>query len=219
MNPRVGKLRKCLVAWVAWKVIQTWTCDAKNVSFRFSANDAMPIPSSFSVGGVSGVSSVVFPFFVHPRKLTRNLPFQGSIFRFHVSFRGSNQYFVYLFVEFPELLDSSYVQQFSMFQVDKDNVTMKKTWISRFQINCSRYPIPILMNINSIQILWVNLHPNCQDFEALSQSPASIPSDPRIRWTRDCRGGSVCGALWPLSLGGEAGRWPPKTWRMYMGVS
>ena len=58
-----------------------------------------PIPSSFSVGGVSGVSSVVFPFFVI------NILF-------------------YLFAGFPELLDSSYVQQFSMFQVDKDNVTM-----------------------------------------------------------------------------------------------
>ena len=169
-----------------------------------------PFPARSQLEVFQSVSSVVFPFFVHPRKLTRNLPFQGSIFRFHVSFRGSNQYFVYLFVEFPELLDSSYVQQFFMFQVDKDNVTMKKKMDFKVSNKLqTSYPIPILMNIKSIQILWVNLHPNCQDFLHVPK-PSISSSYPRIRWTRDCRGGSVCGALWPLSLGGEAGRWPPK---------
>jgi len=92
-----------------------------------------PFPARSQLEVFQSVSSVVFPFFVHPRKLTRNLPFQGSIFRFHVSFRGSNQYFVYLFVEFQELLDSSYVQQFSMFQVDKDNVTMNVDGFQAFK--------------------------------------------------------------------------------------
>ena len=83
----------------------------------------------------------------------------------------------------------------------------KKRWISRFQTTCSRYPIPILMNIKSIQILG-ELSSELQDFLHVPK-PIS-PSDRRIRWTRDCSGGSVCGALWPLSLGGEAGRWPKK---------
>ena len=90
------------------------------------------IPSSFSVGGVSGVSSIVFPFFVI-------------------------SVFFYLFVEFPEVLDSSHVQHFSMFQVDKDNVTMNidglQGFIHKLQL---RNPIQIWMNIKSIQI-WVNI--------------------------------------------------------------
>ena len=98
MNPRVGKLRKCLVAWVAWKVIQTWTHDVKKYR-RFSANDAA----------------------THSQ-----LVLSWRCFRcfFHSVTFLCNQYFFYLFVEFPELLDSSYVQQFFLFQVDKDNVTI-----------------------------------------------------------------------------------------------
>ena len=208
MNPRVGKLRKCLVAWVAWKVIQTWTRDAKKVSFRFSANDAMPIPSSFSVGGVSECFFRSVPFLCTPPKTKTESPFPGVHFQVPC-FRGSNQYFVYLFVEFPELLDSSYVfNNSSCFRWIKTMWPWKKRWISRFQTNCSRYPIPILMNIKSIQILG-ELSSELQDFLHVPK-PSISSSYPRIRWTRDCSGGSVCGALWPLSLGGEAGRWPKK---------
>lgn len=119
-----------------------------------------------------------------------------------------NQYFFYLFPEFPELLDSSYVQQFSMFQVDKDNVTMKKKM--DFKVS-NKLQQTSNTNIDEYQI-----HPNIGELSSELQDflhvpkPSISPSYPRIRWTRDCSGGSVCGALWPLSLGGEAGRWPPK---------